>query len=95
MMDIGFDTDGDLLIRGGDFVVVESTGEHQKQLILLDKGEIKDNPTVGVGAFGYIDNEELDQLPGAIAVEFARDGMDVVRVALDKAGNVQADALYK
>jgi hypothetical protein len=96
-MDFKVDDNGDRYINPvtGDFAIVESTGQHQKNLIIIDKGEILDNPTVGVGAWGYIDNDELDQLPGAIATEFAKDGMDVVKINMDDEGNVESDAFYK
>jgi len=84
----------DLAVVAGDFAIVESTAMHQRQLILDSKGDFKQNPTIGVGAFGYIDDEGPNDLIRAISVEFARDGMDVASVGLLPSGNIQTDAFY-
>ncbi len=95
MIDIGLDASDDLEIATGDFVVVESTAQHQRQLILNNKGDFKQNPTISVGVLNYMDDENFQQLIRAISVEFARDGMDVKRVALAKDGVVKSDAYYR
>lgn len=94
MIDIGLDATEDLEIATGDFVVVESTAQHQRQLILNNKGDFKQNPTIGVGVLNYMDDENFQQLIRAISVEFARDGMDVKRVSLAKDGVIKSDAYY-
>lgn len=94
MIDIELDATEDLAIANGDFVVVESTAQHQRQLILNNKGDFKQNPTLGVGALNYMDDENFQQLIRAISVEFARDGMDVKRVILAKDGIVKSEAYY-
>ena len=78
----------------GDFLMMESTAWHQTELILNNKGEFKENPTICVGAFDYLDDENPQDLVRAIAVEFSRDGMDVVGVNLTAAGVIQSDAFY-
>ena len=95
MIVIGLDASDDLEIATGDFVVVESTAQHQRQLILNNKGDFKQNPTISVGVLNYMDDENFQQLIRAISVEFARDGMDVKRVALAKDGVVKSDAYYR
>lgn len=95
MIDIGLDASEDLEIATGDFVVVESTAQHQRQLILNNKGDFKQNPSISVGVLNYMDDENFQQLIRAISVEFARDGMDVKRVALAKDGLVKSDAYYR
>lgn len=95
MMDIGLSTDEDSDILLGDFTVVESTAQHQRQLILNNKGDFKQNPTVGVGAFEYFNDEGLQELIRAVSIEFTRDGMDVQRITLSPAGVLQSEATYK
>lgn len=86
----------DLVIgAGGDFVQVESTAQHQKQLILCNTGEYKQSPTICVGAMKYMDGEGFNALINKVSSEFTRDGMDVQRVALLPDGTIQADAFYK
>jgi len=94
MIDIGLDNSEDLEISGGDFLSVESTPQHQRQLILNNKGDFKQNPTICVGAFDYLDDENFQELTRAISIEFARDGMDVKSVILSSAGIINCDAFY-
>ena len=94
MMDIALEDDEDVSITNGDFPIVESTLQHQRQLILNNKGDFKQNPTICVGAFTYFDDEHMQNLVRAVSVEFARDGMDVQEVKIDADGTLKSEALY-
>ena len=94
MIDIGLTDNADTSIAAGDFTSVESTAQHQKQLILNNKGDFKQNPTLCVGAFEYFDDENIQELVRAISVEFTKDGMNVSGVALDKVGVINTNAYY-
>ncbi len=95
MMDFGLDDGEDLAVAGGDFMVLESTGQHQRQLLLNNKGDFKESPTLCVGAFGYLDDEQVSDLIREVSVEFARDGMDVVSIKQGANGVLVSDAIYK
>ena len=41
MVDIHLDASEDLAVNSGDFTTVESTPQHQQQLIMNDKGDFK------------------------------------------------------
>ena len=69
--------DYDLLIENGDFVAGESTRQHQDLLLLADKGEFKQFPTVGVGIYRYLEGFNSNDLAREIRTEFNRDGMTV------------------
>jgi len=69
--------DYDLQIKNGDFVVGESTRQHQNLLLLADKGEFKQFPTIGVGILRYLEDYNGDNLAREIRTEFNRDGMTV------------------
>ena len=85
----------DLAVVAGDFAIVESTAMHQQQLILDEPGEFKENPTICVGAFDYLnDDDGYQDLIGEISKQFAQDGMDVKSVALSPAGIINSDAFY-
>lgn len=58
----------DLLIQDGDFVVGESTLQHQSLLIRLKKGELRQYPKTGVG----VDDFLLDDAAGDIYLEIQR-----------------------
>ena len=98
MLDIGLNESGvgeDLVIANGDFVTQESTAMHQRELILNNKGDYKQNPTICVGAFNYLDDENKSDLARAISIAFTKDGMDVKSVRLQANGTVNSDAFYK
>jgi hypothetical protein len=95
MGDIGLDENEDVTITLGDFSLEESTAQHQQQLMLNTKGDFKENPTVCVGALGYLDDENFRGLMRAINIEFSRDGMDVADVAILPDGTIKSDAIYK
>lgn len=94
MIDISLASDDDLLVHSGDFVALESTGQHQRLLILNNKGDFKQNPTICVGAFKYLDDENFRELIRAISQEFMKDGMDVKRIDVSKNGTINTDAYY-
>jgi hypothetical protein len=93
MIDITLSSDEDLLISSGDFVASECTGQNQKELILNNKGDFKQDPTVGVGVFEYFDDEGSRTLVRNISIEFNKDGMDVKSISLVN-GIISSDAYY-
>lgn len=95
MKDMVLDRTEDIAIAAGDFMIAESTAQHQRQLILNNKGDFKQNPGSCVGVFDYLDDENFAELIRAISVEFTKDGMDVVSVQLMPDGVITSDAFYK
>lgn len=83
-----------LAVVNGDFAFSESTLQHQRQLILNEKGDFKQNPTICVGAFSYMDDEGPGGLIRAISAEFVKDGMQVDKVQIT-GGVIDTNAFYK
>ena len=77
MMDIGLTGGKTLTVENGDFVIVESTGEHQRQLLLDNKNDFKQNPAVGVGLMSYSDDEGPQAIMRETTQQFMADGMEV------------------
>jgi len=94
MIDIGISDTEDLFIVGGDFLMTECTAHHQRQLILNNNADFKQNPTICVGAFEYLDDENYQELLRKVSLEFTKDGMDVKSVRLDTNGLINTDAYY-
>lgn len=94
MTDFLLDDNFDLLIVDGDLVVGDSTAQHQKILILADKGEFKDVPMRGVGALKYLEDHSPDNLAREIRQEFSADGMKVNKIQIAPDLNIQVDANY-
>ena len=98
MMDIGLVPvagGADLAEVGGDFVVVESKVDHNKNLIYCDKGDWKENPIICVGAINYIDDDKPQDLLNAISEQLTLDGMEVISVAMGANKVISTDAYYK
>lgn len=94
MIDISLDANEDVSISNGDFLSEESTQQHQRQLILNEPGEFKENPTACVGAFTYLLNDNMTDLPSAIRRQFAQDGMEVTYIRLADNGKIDTDGYY-
>ena len=94
MTDI-FLADDDLTVTAGDLATGECTAQHQELLILNNKGDFKENPTICVGAVSYFDDERYQGLIRAISIEFTRDGMEVDGVSLTANGTVKSRAVYQ
>lgn len=77
------DDDGDIKLVGGSMVFGETTYQQQRDLLILKKGDLRTSPGVGVGLPDYIDDEEPEALLREITTQFQKDGMTVVKVALD------------
>lgn len=84
----------DVLIVDGDFAVGESTAQHQKILVLSDKGEFKEVPMRGVGSRRYLEDDSPDNLAREIRTEFTTDGMTVNKIQIAADLNIQLDANY-
>ncbi len=78
--DILLDDDFDLKVENGDFVIGESTAQHQKCLLMAKKGDYKQNPIVGVDLFHEIDDEGPEDLLREVRLAFSQDGMKVNRM---------------
>lgn len=92
--DIALVDDYDIQIVNGDFVAVESTEQHQVQLLLNNKGSFKENPTICVGAIEYLDDEGVNELARAVTIEFTRDGMRVDKIKITDT-KLMTDAYYQ
>jgi len=94
MMDLALTANGDVAVNAGDFMVVESTAEHQKELLLNYPDEFRQNPGICVGAWNYIDDENFFDLVRQMSLKFAQDGMQVNGILVLPNGHLRSDAYY-
>ncbi|NDC42216.1 MAG: hypothetical protein EBZ77_11825 [Chitinophagia bacterium] len=94
MTDIILDISNDLELASGDWLSMPATAQHQRLLLLCNKGDFKQHPTIGVGVFTYFDDEQFQQLIRAVSIEFTRDGMQVDSIYLDADGVLRSEASY-
>lgn len=83
MIDIAHTSEGDIDLLAGDILYAESTGQHQRDILLSGKGHYKETPELGVDAMEYVNDNEPENLFRAIRKEFTRDGMKVTKVSMD------------
>lgn len=96
MIDYKHTTDGDLDVSSGDIVLTESTWQHQRDLLLSDKGHIRDYPEGGVGAVNYLSDDDPESFLRETRKAFAQDGMKVKRLAISTVdGEMDVDASYE
>lgn len=86
-------TNKKMLIKNGDFVMGDATQQHQRRLLMAQKGEYKQHPLVGVGLRNYIDDENPDDLKREIRMQFVQDGMGVRVIQVTPTG-LNIDAVY-
>ena len=96
MQDILLDTNNDLLIVDNDFVIGESSRQHQELLLLLAKGELKESPEATVGIADFINESEVDGMVFEIRKRYEADGMTVNSISYNETtGDLNYDANYK
>ena len=84
----------DLMVVKGDFVLAESTGQHQRLLLQTIPGEYKSSPLTGVGLPYYLLDERPGNMLSVIRKKFTADGMIVASVSITEDGKLTIDAKY-
>lgn len=96
MTDILLDDNFDLRIENGDFLTGDGTLQHQQLLLLIQKGELREFPTRGVGIRDWmLDDVQQGDLNTAIKREFEADGMTVEQVRTSPTGKINVKAYYE
>lgn len=93
MEDFLLDTDKDIKTSGGDLVIGRSDEQHQELLLITNKGEWKEKPTMAVGLHGFLKDDDANGALAEIKSEFERDGMEVNFVGFEK-DKIKIDAHY-
>lgn len=93
MIDYLMDDSDDLQISGGDFVRGESNKQHQRALLICEKGEYKHAPLATVGITTYMNDDSPAELLREIRLRFSDDGMKIQQLNAN-GGNLQIVADY-
>lgn len=84
---------GDLLITNGNLTIGDSDDQNVTSILSAVKGEIKENPLLGVGLINYVNkqNNNLEQLKREVSVNLKADGYNIDRFSLDESGGFSID----
>jgi hypothetical protein len=77
----------------GEIVRGESTQQHKLLLTVCAKGEFKESPTVCIGAYGFLKDNDVTGFLGEVKKEYERDGMTVTTLQFTD-GILKDDAYY-
>lgn len=92
--DILINPDGSPVIKNGDFVIGDSTEQHQRSLLKMHPGENKRFPMVGVGLSTFLESDDLELLPRVVTSELEQDGMEVQVCEVSEEGKLTLQAGY-
>lgn len=85
---------GDLSVVDGVFQFGEATEKHMRDILLSRPGDIRTTPTLGVGVFDFLDDDDSDDLRAAVRRNFAFDGIEVVTIELLNNGELKVNGYY-
>lgn len=88
------DDNSDLLITNESLVIGDVTSQNQKNLILIEKTELKATPMRGVGAKRFLESNSPDVFAREIRQEFSIDGMKVQAIKIGANAQIEVNAFY-
>jgi len=86
--------DSNGLITSGLFIG-DVTQQNQKIILLAEKGEIKEAPTLGVGIASFLDDDSPSDLLREIRENLREDGQTVKSCGFNTSGKLVIDAGYE
>lgn len=92
--DILLDENLDIIFENGDIKTGPSTNQHQKLLLISEKGQWRMHPFVGVGLLSAINDDEQGSLNAEIRKQFELDGMFCKHIKIDAEGKLNIEAEY-
>ena len=93
--DIAYSENGDIDLSERDILYTESTGQHQRDILLAAPGDYKENPETGVDSALYLGDSDPADYLRAVRRQMERDGMKVRDVSLARTGELILDADYE
>lgn len=95
IFDLKLKDDFDILIQDGDFVIGESTRQHQQCILIAEPGNYLQTPTIGAGVYSHINNDEAKEIiKKEIQKSFEADGMTISKLEMKASGEIDVIATY-
>lgn len=95
MTDLLLDENNDLILVGGDFAIGHSDEQHQKHILIANKGEYKEHPEVGVGIIDMLNDDAYTESLIETKKQLEYDGMTIKNVSYNEQGKLIIDGNYK
>jgi len=80
MNDILLNSENDLMIANGDFAVGDSLNQQVGLLLLVNKGEVKQHPLIGVGINDILLAESMTDIYNEVRVQLKADGLKLRKI---------------
>lgn len=94
--DFLLDNNGDLKLKNGDLVFDDATLQLQEAILVIEKGDLKHAPLLGVGLANWLLDDQVNSsgLKREIIGQFEADGMTIEKIDLSDLGNLVIVANY-
>lgn len=79
-------SDGDVMVKGCDLATGDTLEQNVAMMLELEKGELKQYPTMGVGIGGMVADEDRAYWNREIRETLKADGMKVETLSMDANG---------
>ncbi|MGJ1244295.1 MULTISPECIES: hypothetical protein [Sphingobacterium] len=86
--------DDDILIQGGDLVIGNSDRQHQKHILIAQKGEYRQFPELGVGINNILSGEDATKMLIEAKRNFEYDRMKVKELRFTEENTLIINAPY-
>ncbi len=97
MQDVLHTADGDVDFAGGDLRMAatdRATAQHKRDILITAPGDLKESPTVGVGAVDYIQSDS-ELFLRDVRKQMQADGITVTEVAFEADGGLVIEGGYE
>ena len=91
--DLLLNSDDEMIIKNGDFLIGVSDEQHIDHIVRFNKGDVLDSPLTGVGIEGYINgalsSKGKDEFKREIRLQLEADGAKRVRIEFLEELNIE------
>lgn len=94
MQDFILDDSDDLAFENGDLAIGRSDEQHQKHILIANKGEYKQYPELGVSIAEMLNNDTYSAVLIEAKKNLEYDGMKINDISLSEDGKLLIDGEY-
>lgn len=94
MLDFKQTAEGDIDLSSGDLALVESTEQHQRDMLIAAQGWYKESPEIGVDSINFLMDSTPDEYLRTIRKQSEKDGFRVDDIYV-KGGEIVIEGEYE